>query len=351
MRRTIVWTAAALVALAPAALEAQTTISSRAATLRLGGRLHTQYQGSSVDGAVNDFFIRRARLVGDATFGDFLVGRLQVEFAGGGAALRDAYARMDLDDAFRLYLGQFKRSFDLFELDSSTDLSVFERDGRIPGVSACTGVGRVCSYSRLTEALGFAGRDAGLKIDGVSGTFSYQATVTNGTGVGSRDQNDGKSISARAGVAASEQVIVAANLGVQDYIAPGAETEQAVGWGADVQYGTWRDGLLVQAAVVGGDNWSALDSSDDPRAFLAFQAIGSYYNPLDGDRIVGIEPLLRVSVADPAGDIDDDGGTLVTPGLMLYLMGKNKIGANLDYYIPQTGDSEFVLRAGAFLYF
>lgn len=350
MRRIFLWTAAVLTVLAPTALEAQTTLSARAASLTIGGRLHTQYQGSSVDGAVNDFFLRRARIIADASFTDFFDGRVQTDFAGGGAALLDAYVRMNFDPAFRLYMGQFKRSFDIFELDSSTDLSIFERDGRIPGFSSCTGVGRVCSLSRLTEALGYASRDSGVKIDGTSGTLMYEATLTNGTGVGTSDVNDGKSVSVRAGVAASEKLTVSANLGTQDYLLAG-ETENAFAWGADVQWGTWRDGLLVQAAVVGGDNWAALDVNNDPRDFLAFQVIGSLYRPLDGDRIVGIEPLLRVSVTDPAGDIDDDGGTLVTPGLMFYLMGKNKIGANLDYYMPQTGDSEFVFRVGTFLYF
>ncbi len=171
MRRILLWTAAVLTVLTPAALEAQTTISSRAASITIGGRLHTQYQGSSVDGAVNDFFIRRARVIVDAAFNDFFVGRVQTDFAGGGATLLDAYVRMNIDPAFRLYVGQFKRSFDLFELHSSTDLSIFERDGRIPGFSSCTGVGRVCSLSRLTETLGYAGSDAGSKIDGSSATF------------------------------------------------------------------------------------------------------------------------------------------------------------------------------------
>ncbi len=350
MRRIFLWMATVFTVLTPAALEAQTTISARAATLTIGGRLHTQYQGSSVDGAVNDFFIRRARIIADAAFNDFLVGRVQTDFAGGGATLLDAYVRMNFDPAFRLYMGQFKRSFDLFELSSSTDLSIFERDGRIPGFSSCTGVGRVCSLSRLTGALGYAGRDTGVKIDGTSGTFMYQATLTNGTGVGTSDINDGKSFSVRAGVAASEDLTVSANVGTQDYLLAG-ETESAFAWGADLEWGTWRDDLHVQAGVVGGDNWAALDANNDPRDFLAIQIIGSLFRPVDGDRIEGIEPLLRVSVADPAGDIDDDGGTLITPGFMIYFMGKNKIGANLDYYMPQTGDSEFVFRVGAFLYF
>ena len=350
MRRILLCTVAVLALLVPAAVESQTSISSRAASLTIGGRLHTQYQGSSVDGAVNDFFIRRARINMEADFSDFVSGRVQTDFSGGSATLLDAWVRLNFDPAFRLSMGQFKRSFDIFYLASSTDLSVFERDGRIPGVSSCAGVGRICSYGQFTDGLDYANRDVGVKIDGRSGTFTYQATVTNGTGVNVSDENDGKSVALRGGVAATEELTVSANLGVHDYVL-GADTEQAVAWGADIQWGTWRDGLLVQAGVVGGDNWQLLDGSLDPRQFLAFQAVGSFYTPVDGDRIEAVEPVFRVSFGDPAGDIDDDGGTLLTPGVMLYFMGKNRIGANLDYYIPQTGDSEFVFRTGVFLYF
>ena len=185
MRRLFTAAMLALAAVAaPAAVEAQTAISARSSSLRIGGRLHGQYQGSSVDGAVNDFFIRRARVIVDGTFSDFLVGRVQADFAPGATALQDAYVRMNLDPAFRISVGQFKRAFDLFELSSSTDLAIVERSGKIRGYSTCNGVGSVCSFSRLTESLGFAGRDVGIKIDGSSGTISYQATFTNGTGIG-----------------------------------------------------------------------------------------------------------------------------------------------------------------------
>jgi hypothetical protein len=352
MKRSMLVVALVLfVVVPPVSLRAQTTISARAATLTFGGRLHGQYQGSSVDGAANDFFLRRARFITDATFNDFFVGRLQVDFAGGEATLLDAYVRMDFSDAFQLSVGQFKRSFDLFELASSTDLSVVERTGAISGFSQCTGVGSVCSLSRLTEALDYAGRDAGVRVEGGSGTVGYQFTVTNGTGVGVSDENDGKSLSGRASVAASENVTVSANLGLHDYVRPLAETEHAFAWGGDVQYGTWREGLLVQGAVVGGDNWASLDDAGDPAHFLTVQVVASYYHRLDGDRLVGVEPLARVSLSDPNGSLDEDGGTLLTPGVMFYLMGRNKIGANLDYYIPSTGGSEFSLRVGTFLYF
>ena len=70
--------------------------------------------------------------------------------------LKDAYVTFDFAPELALTMGQFKRTFDLFELLSSTDISLIERDGRVGGVDTCTGVGGVCSYSGLTERLGFA---------------------------------------------------------------------------------------------------------------------------------------------------------------------------------------------------
>lgn len=343
--------AASLLCTVEEPLEAQTEISARAATIRLGGRLHSQYQGSSVDGAINDFFIRRARIIGDLTFNDFITGRVQTDFAKGTATLLDAYVRMNFDESFRLSFGQFKRAFDLFELSSSTDLSVFERTGKIAGYDQCAGVGGVCSLSQFTEELGYSERDMGVKIDGSSGTFSYQATLTNGVGVVTPDENDGKTVAGRGSVAATDNLTVSGNISIHDYIDPMAETAHAFAWGADVELGTWRDGLHIQAGVIGGDNWEVLDASDNPESFLTAQVIASYYNPIDNDRIVGVEPVLRVSIGDPNGSAADDGGTLITPGLMLYFMGKNRVGASIDYYSPQTGDSEFSFRVGTFLYF
>ena len=124
----------------------------------------------------------------------------------------------------------------------------------------------------------------------------------------------------------------------------------AVG-GGDVQVGTWRDGLLVQGSVVSGDNWMSLDGADNPGGFVTSQVAVSFYFPIDNDRIAGVEPIGRISVADPDDGIDDNGGLLITPGFMIYFMGKNKIGFNYDYYSPATGDSVSGFRFGTFLYF
>ena len=122
MRRFFPVALALLAMTAPSVLRAQTTISARGASLRFGGRLHAQYQASSVDNSTSDFFIRRARFNGDWEFNDFVSGRIMTEFAGGTATLLDAYVQLDFDERFIVQFGQTKRAFDLIELMSSTDL-------------------------------------------------------------------------------------------------------------------------------------------------------------------------------------------------------------------------------------
>ena len=350
MRRIV--TALSLVALSlPSAQASAQEISARSADIRLGGRMHTQYSASSVGEAENDFFFRRVRLILDVDVTDFFTARIQPDFAGGETQLQDAYVRFNVSDAFRLSVGQFKRAFDLFELASSTDLSLIERDGRVEGVSSCAGVGGACSYSRLTEKLGFAGRDQGVKIELSGDRVSFQGTATNGTGINTSDENDAKSYSGRISVEASDNVTVSGQVAVHDYLDDDNENAYAPAWAADVEVGGWRDGLHVQAGLASGDNWKELDASGEAVPFMAYQGVLSYYVPLEGPRWVGVEPLARVSFADPNGDEDDDGAVIFTPGLMLYVQGKNKIGFNLDVFSPQTGDTEYSFKVQAFLYF
>jgi hypothetical protein len=350
MRRSFLFGLLAPVLFAPA-LEAQNLVNPRTVSLRVGGRLHTQYATSSL-GTYNDgFFLRRGRLTIDATFNDFIDARVQPEFVGSSVGLKDGYLRLRFAPTFQLTMGQFKRSFDLFELESSTDMSIIERDGRVGGVDACAGVGGVCSYSRFTQKLGFSDRDLGVRVAGSSGSVDYQFSMTNGTGANTSDENDAKSYSGRLGVEVADGLVIGAQLGLHDYVSDDDDGEYARAWGADLQYGDYRGGLLLQAAVVGGDNWKVLDDAGDAAGFMALQGYGSYYAALDGERLVGIEPLVRVSYGDPDTDFVDDGGVVFTPGLMVYLLGKNKIGFNVDVWSPQSGDTEYSLKVQSFLYF
>ncbi len=350
MRRTLI--ALSLLALSVPSIQASAQeISARDASIRLGGRMHAQYSASSVSEAENDFFFRRVRLIADISVTDFFSARIQPDFAGGQTQLQDAYVRFNFSDGFRLFMGQFKRAFDLFELSSSTDLSLIERDGRVEGVSSCAGVGGACSYSRLTEKLGFAGRDQGVKLELSGDKVSFQGTATNGTGINTSDENDAKSYSGRLSVEAADNVTISGQFAVHDYLDDDDENVYAPAWGADVEIGGWRDGLHLQAGLASGDNWKDLDASGEAVPFMAYQGVLSYFVPLEHDRWSGVEPLARVSFADPNGDTDDDGAVIFTPGLMLYVQGKNKIGFNVDVFSPQTGDTEYSFKMQAFLYF
>ena len=352
MRRFSPILAATAMLFAATALTAQTTISARGANIRIGGRLQAQYATSSVDGAKEEFFFRRARLIADITVTDFLDARIQPEFAGnGGAELKDAYVRFKFSPEFQVSMGQFKRAFDLFELASSTDLSLIERDGRVAGVSSCSGVGGVCSYSRFTEKLGFSDRDQGIRVQGEQGTVAYEVTMTNGTGANEPEENGGKSYSGRLSVELSPGVTVSGQYALHDYMKPGDDNSLAAAWSADLQVGTWRDGVLFQAAVVQGDNWKKLNGAGVASTFKALQGVFSYYAPLTDNRFAGVEPLLRLSYGDPDTGVADDGGVILTPGLMFYVSGRNKIGANVDIWSPQSGDTRYSLKIQSFLYF
>lgn len=333
-------------------LSGQTEIRARAARITFGGWLQTQYAESSVEAYTDQFLIRRARVNLDFAINDFFDARFQQEFAGGGGAtLRDAWVRFNFSPQLRLSMGQFKRAFDLFELASPTDLSLIERDGRVGGVDACSGVGGVCSYSRFTERLGLSDRDLGLRVQGTRGRVSYEGTLTNGAGANAANTHEGKSYSGRVTFELSEGLTLGGQGALHDYAGPNGEDRYAPAWAFDIQRGTWRDGLLLQASLVRGDNWRTFDASGDAVTFTALQAVASWYVPVAGARLAGVEPLMRVSWADPDGDAKEDGGTVFTPGFMLYVSGKNKVGFNLDVWAPQAGDTEYSLKVQSFLYF
>jgi hypothetical protein len=323
-------------------------ISARASKIRLGGRVHSQFAHSSVeDGKAADFFIRRARMVFDVEINDLVSGKLEYDIIAG---LRDAYFRFNFDPAFRMSVGQMKRSFDIFELYSSTQISVVERAGKIPGLSECEGVGGICTTSQFTEKLAYSGRDIGVRVDGKIGGASYQATLTNGTGASKTEVNDAKSFAGRLIIPVGDDLRLGGNFSVHDYLTDDEETEFGSAFGADLEYGAYyQPGPHLQVGVVAGDNWMA----GEDVSFLTGQAVYMHYIPVDSEsgNIVGFEPVARVSWGDPNGDKDNDGGTLWTPGFMLYFKERTRIGASLDVWTPQNGDTEYSLKVQTYIWF
>jgi hypothetical protein len=315
--------------------------------LKIGGRLHAQVaHSSSDDGETAEFLFRRVRISLEGGVGGVLVGKLEHDFTSG---VQDAYLKLNLHPAFGLTVGQFKRSFDLFELQSTHQISVVERDGNIPGLSTCDGPGGICSYSRFSEALQYSARDIGLRVDGILGQVSYQASVTNGAGARRSDENIEKSFSGRMETALGRDLRIGGNLSVHDYPLEGG-TRYGTALGADLELGDFlQAGPHVQVGIMAGDNWAAGEDA----TFLTGQVIYMHFLPFGpGDRIIkGAEPLARISWGDPNRRLAGDDGLLVTPGLMLYFGPRVRIGAGLDIWEPRSGKGARSFKAQAYLRF
>ncbi len=352
-RGAAVWAALVLGAEArPTA--AQVKIDSRAMELTVTGRVHSQFNSTSVDAAIgSEFLIRRARLTAELKINDFVSGKIQPDYGEGEINLKDAYVRLTFSPAFRATLGQYKRPFDLFELHSSTQILVIERAGGVRGVDACTGPGGTCSFSQFTEKLQYSDRDIGIFVDGrdPTGRFSYAASVTNGAGSNTEDENGTKSYTGRVGFSPGSRVTIAANVAVHDYVNNVGNDAHATAFGGDIEIGNFDQGLHIQAGAVSGDNWRNL-ANGNPSTFFSTQGIITYKAPIvDNAFVAAVEPVARISWGDPDIDVSDDEGVLLTPGLVVYFSGRNKIAFNVDIWSPAAGDTEWSFKAQSYLHF
>jgi hypothetical protein len=322
----------------------------------LGGRVQLQLNSTTVDGEVtSEFLVRRARLWVAGRVNDWIDGAVQIDVSRGKAAARYAFVRLAPSPGISVSLGQFKRAFDNFELTSSSQILVVERDGDIRGAGACAGVGGVCSYSRFSERLLFSSLDVGILIQGdlAGGRLGYLISATNGPGPNVREENDTKSFSGRIEWKPSRRLKVGANTAVHDYPNPVTGVDAyAPAMALDLELGNFEQGFHLQVGVMAGQNWLNLDAQGAESDFLTWQGIATYLVPLSqGGRIQGIEPVGRVSWGDPNRDATSDGGLLLTPGLVLHFTGRNKIAANVDVWRPQEGAVAWGLKAQTYLYF
>ncbi len=350
------WLPTILVVLWPYTAQGQVEVRSRAQQLTITGRVHTQFNSTSVAGEINsELMIRRARLTAELRINDLVTGKVQPDFGEGKITLKDAYLRLTFDPAFRATIGQFKRPFDQFELTSSTQILVVERAGGIRGVDTCSGVGGMCSLSRFTEKLGFSDRDIGVMFDGhdKTGKFRYMVSVTNGTGANKPEENDRKSFSARAEITPASNVKLSGNLGVHDF--PNATTganDNAVAFGGDLDLGSYTEGVHFKAGLVAGDNWKNLDTAGNPSTFVTTQGMLTYRYRISPNRFVeAVEPVGRVSWGDPDTDVGNDHGLLFTPGFVVHFTGRNKLALNIDVWSPGQGNTEWSLKMQSYLHF
>jgi len=366
-RRGIVAAAALGAAAVARPAQGQVQLESGATTIGLSGRFQVQaisgscsdYDSSappstlcSEDVPALDMFIRRARLTLDVTFNEWISGRFEPDFAEvDGVTLKDAYGLLDLrpgDDRLeaRIKIGHFKRPFDGFQMTSSTQILTIERDLDIPGVSGTTAL----SLDELTTRNHLSDRDIGVMVDGATAgdRFHFWLGVFNGssdTDNGDLDTEKQFIGRARYGFDLGEHPLaVSGAVAVTDIPYLGADEALDARYFAAfelfAEVGGWGGGPHVQTGIVFGKN--ALENElgeapdlavGDPLAsMLTWQAIGSYKLDVgDAFFIEAIEPLIRITVADPNTDIDSNTVFGFTPGVQIFFGGRNKLALNYDF--------------------
>jgi hypothetical protein len=332
--------------------------------LKVSGRLQAQSYffdneafGTTV-GPESNIFTRRARIEARGEIAENITVHIQPSFEGGrnlsgvtttctssevpagggtptitcrtngrsGLRLRDAYidvrfTRPANKSAVYLRAGQEKRPYSRYELTSSNNLPSIERGG---------GQGLLPAGSNdLFGSAGFLSHDVGASL-----RLEHQldderlVTVTlgayNGQGESLNDVNNKKSFGARATAAVTRKIDVGAGFFSHDAIVTVDDVPDSTfsntAWGVDAQYGKPGDeGLYVLAEYLQGD-----DASAAKLPMRGIQGVAAYNIRMTSPSpwLYAVEPFARLDLADPDTDTDDNGASLFTAGLGLYLSSK-----------------------------
>ncbi len=342
------------------------------------GRVQTQFNTTSVDEddigepiGWSTFETRRVRLGIQVEYGDWMTGKLEPDFALGRLELKDAWINWAFDPAFEVRFGQFKKPFGRIELISSTQIVPIERGVRIRGLVDAfrprldvDGSAIFIDFDgdlvlgeeyELLDVLGYLGRDLGVSIHGdLADRVGYTVGVFNGNGADARDDNDGKSAAGRLTVdpVGSLPLSLGAGVSYRETVVDGVLGDEldlgGTAFELDAEWGAFRrPGLHLLLEGAAGENLTV----NDP--FLAAQGWISYFRPLQGGKVEGLEPLVRLSWADPNTDRDDDDGLLLTPGFNAYFFGRNRFMVNWDVFFSgiEDFDTENALRVQGQVYF
>ncbi len=308
---------------------------TNAAEITLGGRVHTQFNTTTVESEPTaDIFLRRVRLESAVKVNEVVSGKLQVDFAGNRVGLKDAYLQLTFSPAVQLLAGNAQRPFSLLENTSSNRILPIERGVRIRGL-------RGRDEYALVNGLRYSDRDIGLQVmgepEGAPLGFAYQVGAFRGPLHGTVGRLDTYQLAARATVRPAERVRLGAAWSGRDFadtvFAPGGgrltRLERGNAFEVDLEYGAFAPGFHLLGEVAFGD----LDPVRDEE-FVGAQAwLGYRTRPLSA-AVSALEPIFRVSLSDV-----EEGGTLLTPGINIYFGPLNRVMLNYDLWRPR-GDGE-----------
>jgi hypothetical protein len=340
---------ALLLAPAPAAGQGFTvTTPDSSARITFGGRVQTIFNTTSADDQPGtETELRRVRLDATLQLGRFVSGKIQPEFAGSRVSLRDAYVRFNLDPALQVWAGQAHRPFGVVSPYSTVRLPALEKGLRIRGVEGY-------EHFNLLSGLGYSDRDVGIQLRGEPAGaplgLSYAAGIFNGPARADAPEENTYQVVARVAARPVGWARVGVSWSRIDFAheppgdVQGLIMTEGAAWEADVELGSERGGPRAVFEVARGD------SDPLPEAeFVSAQGWVAYRTGRVSSTLSALEPVLRVSWADP--DVGDDavglpvGGTLVTPGLNLWLGGLNRFGVYYELWNPDAGESARSFKA------
>ena len=318
---------------APSLVTGQTSdsavrVTTDALELEIGGRLHTQFNTTSIDGLPSsELFIRRARIEFSATLGERVSAVLQPEFGGDQVSLRDAYVAFELTPELTFMAGNAYRPFGLLEQTSSKRILPIERGLRIRGLQALD------EYA-VVSGLDYSDRDIGVQLSGsFEDGIDFRAGVFRGPLHGSVGANSSYQYAARVTGAVTPDLRLGAGWSNRDFAAgagAGLELQRGNAFEIDMEYGGFVPGLHVLAEIASGD----VNPFTDDRFYGAQAWIAYRTEPID-ETYVMLEPLLRVSYSDLGIDgvpATQRGGTLLTPGFAVYFGPLNRLALNYDIW-------------------
>ncbi len=326
--------------------------------VKLTGRLQEQFyyfgneDYAATVGPQSNLFTRRARVEARGQISENVAVYIQPSFEGGrnlsgvvttctgtpltcrttgrsGLRLRDAYIDVRFSpEASKgaLYLrgGQEKRPFSRYELTSSTNLPSIER-GAGPGLLPR-------ASNDLFGSAGFLSHDVGASV-----RYEYKLDDTrlvtlklgayNGQGESLNDVNNKKSFGARGTFAVTSKLDVGASWFAHDAIVTvdGSPDSTFTNYAFDID-ASWGkpgdEGLYALAEYLHGN-----DASASKFTMQGVQALAAYNIRMTSPTswLYAVEPALRIDIADPNTDAEDDAATTLTAVVGIYMSSRAQL--------------------------
>lgn len=327
-----------------------TTLELGATELSIGGAVHTLFSTTSVDAATSPTLweLRKIRLNLRARVSERVGARIQPEFSGSRVKIKNAYVSLKFGTGTELKVGQARKPFGL-KTSGKTRLFI-ERGARFRELEPAP-----YAHDNLITGLGYMNRDVGLHLTGKPAGaplgLTYSVGVFNGPAHGILPGTMSFQVSGRSAVELTPDLRLGLSLSHRDFAPepndPSDSLRGGAGWAVDLEYGSYAPGLHLAAEYSAG---AADPFSDSGRSFKAFDVWGGYRTARIRSLDVMIEPVARISY----GRLDADaatiaaggaGGSLLTPGVNVYLSPLNRIMIDYDVWRPRGGaDSVRSLR-------